>query len=119
MRTIIVIQSPPFISASAKEGLDTALALGVFNIDVQVVLTGEGLLHAIAPNPSSDNTAPTHGATSLFSNLGALELYDLPKAVALESEVDTWLKGHSLPDWLSTCSDWQSLFQSTYHLQLF
>ncbi|MFT7186086.1 MAG: tRNA 2-thiouridine synthesizing protein C [Pseudohongiellaceae bacterium] len=75
-KILIVNQSAPYSSGSAKESLDLALAAGTFEQDVSILFTGDACYQLLAAqNPSEINSKnlnqmlkvlPIYGVESLF-----------------------------------------------------
>jgi sulfur relay (sulfurtransferase) DsrF/TusC family protein len=117
-RSIIIITTPPHNSTAPKEALDTALALAVFDLDVTVVLHGAGVIHAVPPPESvqENNEKSKHG--SLFSKLGALGMYDIPKVQVLEDEWSRYAH-QPPPEWVELKSGLLNLFVRPYQVHVY
>lgn len=84
LRLLLILQRPPYGGPATREALDAALAAAAFNINVQLLFTGDGVWQ-LQPGQQPDSIA----AKSIEKMLGALSYYDIQAvfvdAVALAS----------------------------------
>lgn len=72
-RAVYLITTPPLSSTQGRDGVEAALAMAAFGVDVQIVLMGDGIYHAL-PLASSPGAIATKEAHPM---LKSCPLYDI------------------------------------------
>ena len=85
----VIINTPPFSSISGKEGVDLALVCAAFEQQVNLVFSGEGVLHLMNNQQDQAISDKLHDM-----QLKALEFYDIDQIFVIESS----LKNRKLND---------------------